>query len=506
MARKSGLGTLLSFDLERTWPTPLFQQLYRQLRQAVLEGRVRPGVRLPATRFLARELGVSRNTVLTAYEQLASEGFLELRHRSGVFVAEDLPIAEAIAVMNPPTPAPRIGKRGTAAIGARPIVDPRVEAAREAGRWPGCFASALPDVASFPFDLWARLLARSWRRPAAQLPVGGDAGGHSDLRAAIAHYVGEARGIACDSEHVLVVSGIRQALDLTCRLLLDPGDAAWMEEPGYWGVRAALAAAGAEVIPVPVDAEGLCVRLGLERSSGARVACVAPSHQLPLGVTMSAGRRLELLEWAHRSAGSILEDDYDSEFRYSGRPLEALQGLDRAGRVIYVGTFSKTLFPSLRLGFLVIPPDLRDVILAARRASDIHPPVPQQTILADLMIGGHFERHLRRMRTEYQTRLDALTEATTRYCGTSAHLRPVTTGLHAVLDLHDLDERDVTREAFARGVEVMPLSAYHFAPRGRATNALVLGFAAVPPDRINSAMERLAAAIDTVRKTTRRAR
>ncbi len=237
MARKSGIGTLLSFDLERAGPTPLFQQLYRQLRQAVLEGRLRPGVRLPATRFLARELGLSRNTVLTAYDQLASEGFLELRHRSGVFVAEDLPIAEPVAVATPPTPAPRIGKRGQATIGSRPVTDPRVApgAAPDAKRWPGCFASALPDVSSFPFDLWARLLARHWRRPSAQLPVGGDAGGHPDLRAAIAHYVGEARGIACDPDHVLVVSGIRQALDLTCRLLLDPGDAAWMENPGHPG-------------------------------------------------------------------------------------------------------------------------------------------------------------------------------------------------------------------------------------------------------------------------------
>jgi GntR family transcriptional regulator/MocR family aminotransferase len=346
---------------------------------------------------------------------------------------------------------------------------------------------------------------RSKQVTIAQLDYG-EAAGLRALREAIADHLSRARGTSCTADQIVIVAGAQQGLDVIARLLLDPGDVVWMEEPGYPGARGALVAAGARVRPIPVDANGLNVDLGARRASEARLVYVTPSHQFPLGVPMSLPRRLALLAWARSARAWVIEDDYDSEFRYGTRPMPCLHGLDPDGRVIYVGTFSKTLFPALRLGFLVIPLDLRDLVLAARRASDIHPPVPQQAILADLMLGGHFERHLRRMRTEYQTRLDALTHATTRYCGDSAHLRDVSTGLHAVLDLHDIDEQQVTQEAFARGVEVMPLSAYRFDPRTPAPNALVLGFASVPPDRLEPAMARLAAAIETVRKTTRRAR
>jgi GntR family transcriptional regulator/MocR family aminotransferase len=493
MARKSGIGTLLSFDLERTGPTPLFQQLYRQLRQAVLEGRVRPGVRLPATRYLARELGLSRNTVLTAYEQLASEGFLELRHRSGVFVAEDLPIAETIAVANPPTPAPRIGKRGAATIGPRPIVDPRAEAVREAGRWAGCFASALPDVASFPFDLWARLLARTWRRPAAQLPVGGDAGGHRDLRAAIAHYVGEARGIACDPDHVLVVSGIRQALDLTCRLLLDPGDAAWMENPGHPGLRAVLVANGLEVASVPVDGEGIDVAAGRRMAPRARLACVAPSHQYPLGVALSLQRRLMLLDWAREAEAWVLEDDYDSEYRYAGRPLAALKSLDADHRVIYVGTLSKLMFPSLRLAYLVAPPQLADAFRRLRAALDDQPSMVAQPALAELFRSGHLAAHVRRMRQTYAARQRALLAAAAEHLDGLVAFKPEDSGLHLVAHPQGRLEgrRDHALAALARreGIVLSCLSEYDAV--GGGPEGLMFGYAAAPDHLVVPALKRL---------------
>jgi GntR family transcriptional regulator / MocR family aminotransferase len=491
MSRKSGIGTLLGFDLERAGPAPLFHQLYRQLRQAVLEGRLRPGVRLPATRFLARELGLSRNTVLTAYDQLASEGFLELRHRSGVFVAEDLPIAEPIPPDSPPTPAPRIGKRGEATLGSRPVADPR--SALAAGRWPGCFASALPDVSSFPFDLWARLLARHWRRPAAQLPVGGDAGGHPDLRAAIAHYLGEARGIACDPDHVLVVSGIRQALDLTCRLLLDPGDAAWMENPGHPGLRAVLTANGLAVASVPVDGEGIDVAAGRRMAPRARLACVAPSHQYPLGVALSLQRRLMLLDWAREAEAWVLEDDYDSEYRYAGRPLAALKSLDADQRVIYVGTLSKLMFPSLRLAYLVAPPQLADAFRRLRAALDDQPSMVAQPALAELFRSGHLAAHVRRMRQTYAARQRGFLAAARTHLDGLVAFKPEDSGLHLVgRPLGRLAARrdhDLAAQARRDGIVLSCLSEYDAV--GGGPEGLMFGYAAAPEHLVAPALQRL---------------
>ena len=495
MARKSGIGTLLGFDLERAGPTPLFQQLYRQLRQAVLEGRLRAGVRLPATRFLARELGLSRNTVLTAYDQLASEGFLELRHRSGVFVAEDLPIAEPVAVDTP-------ADAGAAHRQARPghhrfATGDSIQGSRrgppDAKRWPGCFASALPDVSSFPFDLWARLLARHWRRPSAQLPVGGDAGGHPDLRAAIAHYVGEARGIACDPEHVLVVSGIRQALDLTCRLLLDPGDAAWMENPGHPGLRAVLVANGLQVASVPVDGEGIDVAAGRRLAPRARLACVAPSHQYPLGVALSLQRRLMLLDWAREAQAWVLEDDYDSEYRYAGRPLAALKSLDADHRVIYVGTLSKLMFPSLRLAYLVAPPQLADAFRRLRAALDDQPSMVAQPALAELFRSGHLAAHVRRMRQTYAARQRAFLAAAQVHLDGLVAFKPEDSGLHLVgRPLGRLRNRhDHALAALARreGIVLSCLSEYDAV--GGGPEGLMFGYAAAPEHLVAPALQRL---------------
>ncbi len=303
---------------------------------------------------------------------------------------------------------------------------------------------------------------------------------------------------------MVVVAGAQHGLELVCRLLLDPGDVAWMEEPGYPGARGAMVAAGARIRPIPVDAQGLNVEIGERRARDARLAYVTPSHQFPLGVPMSLPRRLALLAWARAVRAWVIEDDYDSEFRFGTRPIPCLHGLDVDDRVIYVGSFSKTLFPALRLGFLIVPPDLRDVILGARRAADIHQPTMGQAVLADFMAGGHFERHLRRMRTEYRGRRDALADAAARHCRGALQLRPVATGLHAVADLEAADDDLVFHEAMARGVEVMPLSAYSFDPRAPAVNGLVLGFAAVRPDLFDAGFERLAAAIEAARRAGRR--
>jgi GntR family transcriptional regulator/MocR family aminotransferase len=351
----------------------------------------------------------------------------------------------------------------------------------------------------FPAALWWRLASRRLRSiTPTQLDYGEPAGLRA-LREAIAGHVPAARGTRFGADQVLIVAGAQQGLELISRVLLDPGDRVWMEEPGYPGARSALLGAGARILPVPVDAEGLAVEAGARGAGDARLAYVTPSHQYPLGVPMGLPRRLALLRWASRAGAWVVEDDYDSEFRYGARPVPCLHGLDVDGRVIYVGSFSKTLFPALRLGFLIVPPDLQGGLVAARAAADQHPPVLDQAVLADFIGEGHFARHLRRMRLAYRERLEALTDATARYCSGALGLRPTRTGLHAIADLEGADAGRVSREAAARGVEAAPLSAY-YAGRGRCPNALVLGFAAVRPEAARRAMERLAAAIEAARR------
>ena len=367
---------------------------------------------------------------------------------------------------------------------------------------PRPFRMGTPAVDLFPTRLWASLAHRRLRTLG---PTDLDYGAVPALREAIAGYVAASRDTRCTADQILVVAGAQIGLDLLARVLLDPGDLAWLEEPGYSGARAALTAAGARIVPVPVDAEGLDVAAGIKRARGARLAYVTPSHQFPLGVAMTLRRRLALLEWASHARSWIVEDDYDSEFRYHQRPIPCLHGLDVDGRVIYVGSFSKTLFPSLRLGFLVVPPDIRERLVLARRATDLHPPGLEQGVLADFIGEGHFERHLRRMRGAYRERLDALRESADRYCGGVLRLRPVLTGLHAVGDLAGVADESVSAAAAARGLEVTPLSSYY---RGapEAPNGVVLGFGAVPPDGVVRGMRELTIVIDRLMRAPGQAR
>jgi GntR family transcriptional regulator/MocR family aminotransferase len=364
---------------------------------------------------------------------------------------------------------------------------------------PRAFRLGTPALDLFPVALWSRLVGRRLRSVTTGQLDYGDAAGLRALREAIAAHVQVARGTRCDAAQVLVVAGAQQGFELACRLLLDPGDRAWMEDPGYPGARSALRAAGARIVPVRVDDEGLDVAEGARRAGEARLAYVTPSHQYPLGVPMSLPRRLALLKWARTARAWVIEDDYDSEFRHGARPLPCLHGLDVDGRVIYVGSFSKTLFPALRLGFLIVPPDLQPPLAAARAAADQHPPTLDQAVLADFIAEGHFARHLRRMRAVYRERLQALAAAAERYCGGVLRVRPVRTGLHALADLDGVDAARVSVEAATRGVEATPVSAY-LAGRGRSLNGLVLGFGAVRPEASRRGMERLAAAIEAARR------
>ncbi len=470
-------------------------QIYASIRRAILEGDLAPGARLLSSRAIAADLGVSRTTTLLAFEQLTAEGYLTARRGSGTYVAtelpDDLPRAggpQATIRREPPN----VSRRGVALVAIPP-------AARRCGPGPlRPFRIGVPALDLFPIRTWTQLVNRRLRSlTLAQLDYS-DMSGYLPLREAIAAHVRVSRGTRCDAEQVIVVAGAQRGIELSCQVLLDPGDEAWMEDPGYPGTRSALANAGARVLTAPVDEHGLNVDVLARHSGRARVAFVTPSHQFPTGVALSLPRRLALLRWASASQAWIIEDDYDSEFRYGARPIPCLHGLDTDARVIYVGSFSKTLFPALRLGFVILPPDLRETFLAARRAADFHPPALDQAVLADLIAEGHYDRHLRRMRAACRERLDGLKAAAERHCGGVLRFRPVRTGMHAVADLDEVDAEAVYREAAARGVEVMPLSAYYLRPS--SANALVLGFASVHPDTMDAGMERLAAAIEAARR------
>jgi GntR family transcriptional regulator/MocR family aminotransferase len=491
MRTRTRAGALLTLPLDPAAAEPLFRQLYDGLRQAILGGALPAGSRLPASRGLAGELGVSRNTVLNAYEQLLAEGYLEGRLGSGTYVPHTLP-EELLQVCGAPPPS-RPGPRRRRGLSCRGECLATPTTVARSGT-PRPFRPGIPGLDAFPFETWFRLVARHHRRPPRELLGYGDAAGYGPLREAIAAHLGPARAVRCEPGQVIVTTGSQQGLDLAARLLLDPGEPVWFEDPGYPGARAALRAAGAEVVGVPVDADGLDVAAGNARCPGARMAYVSPSHQYPLGVTLCLPRRLALLEWARRADAWVVEDDYDSEFRYAGRPLAALQGLDRDGRVVYLGTFSKALFPSLRLGYLVVPPDLAGAFVAARAAIDRQAPTLAQAVLADFLAEGHFVRHVRRMRTLYAERQEALLRAAGRELGGLLEVCPCPTGMHLVGRLADgRDDREASRAAARAGVEAPPLSAYGL--DGRCPAGLLLGYAGLEPRQIRDGVRRLAAAL-----------
>jgi GntR family transcriptional regulator/MocR family aminotransferase len=353
----------------------------------------------------------------------------------------------------------------------------------------------MPETAHFPWETWNRLLGRTWRQPDRSLVRHGEAGGYAPLRKAIAKYLAAVRGVNCDWHQVIITSGGQQCIDLTVKALTDPGDRVWVEEPGYTGLRGPLLAAGVEVVPVPIDPEGLNLEDALARAGDARLAIVTPSHQYPLGIVMSLARRLQLLEWARESGSYILEDDYDSEYRYAGRPLSALQGLDRGACVIYAGSFSKVLFPSLRLGYLVVPESLADSMVALRRSIDDHPSSLAQPVLADFFEEGHFAAHLRRSRRLYAERQKVLLDAASQKLGGLLNLTPDEAGLHLVADLADqlrarMTDRQAAMQAADAGITAPPLSDFYLGHADR--QGLLLGYAAVPEAEIREKVSDLA--------------
>jgi len=488
------VSALVAFDAAS--PDPLHRQLYSKLRNAILTGRISPGAQIPSSRDLARELGVARNTVLNAIEQLIAEGYLQGEQGSGTYVNRTLPDDTLHVPHLQASPAQRTRTCYPLSLRSKGLTT--LSTLLPSAKQTKPFQPAVPAVDAFPFDLWAKLVQKQWRRHPRNLLGFGEPAGYLPLRSAIATYLTVARAVRCEAEQVIIVSGAQQALDLTSRLLIDPGDPVWIEEPGYPGVRATLLAAGAHLIPVPVDEEGLNIQDGVARSAQARLVYVTPSHQFPLGYTMTLARRLELLNWSQRARAWILEDDYDSEYRYTSRPIPALQGLAAQEQVIYVGTFSKVLFPSLRLGYLVVPSALVDVFSAARTVAAGQSPLIEQAVLAEFITEGHFGRHIRRMRTLYQERRAVLLDEAKRELTGLLGVQVSDAGLYVIGWLpQGIDDRSVAQLAAAEGVDTAPLSGFY---RGSGKRSgLMLGFAAFSAPELRSGVRKLARALRAVK-------
>jgi len=520
----------------------LSRQLYQALRARVLDGRLASGTRLPASRDLAAALAISRNSVVRAYDQLYAEGFIEGRVGDGTYVAQlsstglgwplheqarshnetRSPVGASLLVKGPS--GENISTKVSTGFSTGlptalstdwldlPVVSSskvihsggleRVEKHHlkpPPGGPPRAFRVGVPAFDLFPFDVWAKLNAAFWRKPDLQQLCYGDSQGDARLRGLIAAYLRSSRGLQCTAEQIVITSGAQQGISLCAQLLVDPGDVVAVENPGYRAAGHAFAVAGAEVRGVPVDGDGLdCTALG--SLNDCRLAYVTPSHQYPTGVVMSLPRRLELLDWAERNNGWIVEDDYDGEYRYSGAPLAPLAALDRQGRVLYVGTFGKVAFPALRLGYLVLPPGLVNAF-ARRRAVDVrHSEVSTQAVMAEFMAAGHFQRHIRRMRRAALARRDALLAGWPKSLSGVGAMPTVVAGLHVTVPVDSIErERDLIARATEAGVEVNGLSSY-WLPTTTPTQVragLVLGFAAVPPAAIDAALARLAKAWQT---------
>ncbi len=491
MVKKGRNLVFVTSPLDRSGSAPLYLQLYRELRAAIVTGRCKANTRLPSSRSLAEDLGLSRKTVVEAFEQLIAEGYLEARVGSGTFVTSALP-DEMLR------PQAKRGKMGTRAGRGRvpsnrgqkiACISPFFPAVK-----PRPFRHGLPALDAFPLKLWTQLAGKRLRNLPRELLGYGAATGYRPLREAIASYLGTARAVRCEPEQVVIVAGSQQAIYLSALVLLDEGDAVWIEDPGYLGARGALQAAGARLVPVPVDQQGMRISDGVRLHPSARLAYVTPSNQYPLTVTMSLARRLEILEWAETAGAWIIEDDYDSEFRYQSRPVAALQGLDRYGRVIYMGTFSKLLAPTLRIGYVVLPPELVDSFSTASALISRHPPSLEQVVLTDFIEQGHLARHIRRMRTLYMERQAEFIEAARRELGGMLEITAAEAGTHVIgLLPATMNDRDAATRAAARGVETRPLSNYFLGERG--PNGLVFGYGAFNRRQIRAGMQRLAVAL-----------
>lgn len=461
---------------------PLFRQVYLGLRSAILSGAFRSGEKLPSTRELAEQLGISRTVVLLAYDQLLAEGFAEGRGGSGTYVSSGVNVRRPGATEN--SVQVRLSRFGVSAAEAQIRM---TFAQRHAHFLPYDFVYGRSDLTTFPFEMWRRILLRCARKASAAKLDYGLAGGDLALREAICTHLQRSRAVACDASQILVVNGSQQALDLIARVLIERGDRVVIEDPGYQGTREVLRGAGAQLLPAAVDRDGLNPE---KLPSRARIVFVTPSHQFPTGAILPLARRMALLEWAKRQNAVIVEDDYDGEFRYEGQLLESLQGLDREGRVLYIGTFSRTIFPALRLGYLIAPKGLVKAFTAAKWLSDRHTATLEQQTLAEFITGGMYERYLRRVRKRNAVRREALLESIEKWMGGRVEVTGDGAGAHVVLwPKRHLEEETAVTRAAVRGVGIYRVAPYFLKRAPRA--GFLLGYARMRETEIREGIRRL---------------
>ena len=463
---------------------PLYMQIYRQIRQHILQGDILPGARLPASRRLATDCNVARITVTEAYHQLQAEGYIESRLGAGTFVVDALPISESNfeqqTIFKPRfsnwgSQVLIAGQKAKRPFRSRPPID-------------FGFGRSFPHI--FPYDIWRQLLARYLSTDDVMLSRYGSVAGFYPLREALADYLQRLRGVHCHPKQVVIVSGAQQALDILSRLLLQPGDEVLMETPGYTDAYSIFRLHDAQVTLLPVDAAGLPVEK-IPPTSQPRMLFLTPSNQFPHGGTMPLAQRLALLQWAHQKDALLIEDDYDGELRYNGRPLSALQGLDTEGRVVYLGTFSKVLFPALRLGYIVLPQSLVNPFLQAKALVDKGAPTLTQAAVSDFITEGHFERHLRHLRQAYGQRRNVLVNALERYLHGKVTYSPFAAGLHVMVYLQQsCNEAQLVRRAAEAGIGIYPGEEYHL--KKPAPPSIMLGFSGLNEDDIEEGVRRLA--------------
>ncbi|MEO0535795.1 MAG: PLP-dependent aminotransferase family protein [Cyanobacteria bacterium P01_A01_bin.123] len=478
----------LAILLDEAITTPLHQQLYEALRQAVLTGKLIPGERLPSTRALATSLGISRGTAKLSYEQLLSEGYIETVMGSGTFVCQHIPEPSPLAM--PPQPHCS-GALATTGLSTYAQNFAHRALPKPSNRNPAIdFCYWQPAFDHFPLTIWRKLTTRRLQSPDS-LDYSADLLGQKELREAIAHYLVRSRAVHCDAEQVIIVNGTQQALDLIARLFINPGDSVVIEDPGYLSARRIFHSQGAEVLPLPVDTAGLIVEPLQSMSAPIKLVYTTPSHQFPTGTILSLPRRLELLAWAQQRGAIIIEDDYDSEYRYGERPIPAMQGLDQHNSVIYVGTFSKVLFPALRIGYLVLPPGLVKIFAQAKRLLDRHSPSLEQLVLADFINQGHLERHLRRMRTLYGKRRQALLNSLQTKLGKHVSILGDAAGIHLMVQLHtNISDQDILTFGAQRGLGLTSAASFYLKPGGKGE--FLFGYANLAPEKIDQGIEQLA--------------
>lgn len=482
----------LSFHLDKMADEPLYRQLYQQLREQILDGVLHAGLQLPATRALAEQLDIARITVTQAYDQLQAEGYVVRRRGAGTYISSDLLIS-ADRISNDFAGSEDLN---LSVWGQRVSQRPHTPERRSEGPQADIdidfgFGRSFPHI--FPYDVWRSLLARYLSTDDVMLSRYGSAAGFQPLREAISDYLARLRGVDCSAEEVVIVNGAQQALDIIARLLLNEGDKVFVETPGYPDAFAVFQAHGAQLLPVAVDDNGFPSER-IPSQARARLIFVTPANQFPRGGAMPVERRLALLQWAQHSGALVIEDDYDGALRYEGQPLAALQGLDESGRVIYLGTFSKVLFPALRLGYVVLPSALLQPFLKAKSIIDRGAPTLTQAAVADFITEGHFERHLRRLRKEYGRHRQTLVSAVETYLAQSAAFAAEPAGLHIMLYLQEgLDEAKVVARAAARGVRVYAGRPYHL--QDQAPPSILLGFSGLSEDKIEEGVRRIGLAL-----------